>query len=118
MTNRNENKGFDIVGLIARLLMSMLVIALTNILTPGMSNSGNIGNLALIAIVIALVDFAISRLFGASRAAKGVTGFLTMAIILYISGMILKGFRVTILGALIGGLIYGLIDAIIPGQRL
>lgn len=118
MTDRNKNEGSGLVGLVVRLIMSMLVIALTNILTPGMSTSGGFLNLALIAIIIAIVDFIISKLLSASKAAKGITGFLVMALVLYISGMVLKGFKVTILGALIGGLVYGIVDAIIPGKRL
>lgn len=114
----NENKGLDIGGLIMRLILSMIVVALTNILVPGMSNKGGILNLAIIAVVIALIQHILARFLGLSRGAKGITGFIIMAAVLYVAGMIVSGFDVSILGALIGGLVYGLIDSLIPGEKL
>lgn len=114
----NNKKQTGIMDFILRLVVSMIVIAITNILVPGMSNKGGIGNLALIAIVIAVIDYLLARLLGLSKAASGLTGFLVMALVLYLSGMVLDNFNVSILGALIGGLVYGIVDAIIPGDRL
>lgn len=114
--NKKEQTG--IIGFIARLVVSMIVIAITNILVPGMSNQGGLGNLALIAIVIAVIDYLLARFLGLSKAASGLTGFLVMALVLYLSGKVLDNFSVSVLGALIGGLVYGVVDSIIPGDRL
>lgn len=114
----NNKKQTGIMGFILRLVVSMIVIAITNILVPGMSNKGGIVNLALIAIVIAVIDYLLARLLGLSKAASGLTGFLVMALILYLSGKVLDNFSVSVLGALIGGLVYGIVDSIIPGDRL
>lgn len=114
----NNKKQTGIIGFILRLVVSMIVIAITNILVPGMSNKGGIVNLALIAIVIAVIDYLLARLLGLSKAASGLTGFLVMALILYLSGKVLDNFSVSVLGALIGGLVYGIVDSIIPGDRL
>lgn len=114
----NNKKQTGIMGFILRVVVSMIVIAITNILVPGMSNKGGIVNLALIAIVIAVIDYLLARLLGLSKAASGLTGFLVMALILYLSGKVLDNFSVSILGALIGGLVYGIVDSIIPGDRL
>lgn len=114
----NNKKQTGIMGFILRVVVSMIVIAITNILVPGMSNKGGIVNLALIAIVIAVIDYLLARLLGLSKAASGLTGFLVMALILYLSGKVLDNFSVSVLGALIGGLVYGIVDSIIPGDRL
>lgn len=114
----NKNNGFNIVGLIMRLILSMIVVGLTNIIVPGMSNKGGFWNLAIIAIVIALIQHFISILTGKSKAANGVSGFITMALVLYLAGKFVSGFQVSILGALIGGLVYGLVDSLIPGEKL
>lgn len=111
-------KNFSLFGFIVRLLGSMLVIAITNILTPWMSNDGGFLNLALIAIVIAIVSQVFSSVFGLSKAGRGLSDFLVMALILYISGLLLNKFNVTLLGALIGGLIYGLVEALFPVKKL
>lgn len=114
----NNNNGFNVVGFIMRLILSMIVVALTNILVPGMSNKGGILNLAIIAIVIAVIQHIISMLMGGSKAANGISGFIIMALVLYLAGKFVNGFEVSILGALIGGLVYGVIDALIPGEKL
>lgn len=111
-------KNFDLFGFIVRLLGSMLVLAITNALTPWMSNDGGFLNLALIAIVIALVSQVFASVFGLSKAGSGLSGFLVMALVLYVSGLLLNTFSITILGALIGGLIYGLVEALIPVKKL
>lgn len=114
----NNNKKSGILGFVFRLVASMIVIAITNIIVPGMSNKGGIGNLALIAIVIAVIDYLLVKLLNLSKGASGLTGFLVMALILYLSGKVIDSYHVSVLGALIGGVVYGLVYAIIPGDKL
>lgn len=114
----NTNNKINIGGLIARLLVSMIVVGLTNFLVPGMSNKGGLGNLALIAIAIAVIEHLLATFLGLSKAGRGASGFLVMALILYLSGQIISGYKVTIIGALIGGIVYGLVSSIIPGEKL
>lgn len=114
----NKNEQTRIKGFILRLVVSMIVIAITNILVPGMSNQGGLLNLALIAIVIAVIDYLLARFLRLSKSVSGLTGFLVMALVLYLSGKVLTNFSVSVLGALIGGLVYGVVDSIIPGDRL
>lgn len=114
----NNNKNAGLFGFLARLILSMVVVGLTNVIVPGMSNKGGLVNLALISLVIAVVDFLLARTLGLSRASKGFSGFLATAIILYVSGMLLGNYDVSVVGALIGGIVYGLIDSLIPGEKL
>jgi len=117
MNNRNNNN-IDIMGLIVRLIVSMVVVGLTNVLVPGMSNKGGLLNLALIAIAIAVIQHLLASFLGLSKAGRGTSGFLVMALVLYLSGMLISGYQVSILGALIGGIVYGLISSVIPGDKL
>lgn len=112
------NNKFNIIGLISRLLVSMIVVGLTNILVPGMSNKGGFGNLILISIAIAVIEHLLATFVGLSKSARGASGFLVMALILYLSGQIIDGYKVTVLGALIGGVVYGLVESFIPGEKL
>ena len=96
----------------------MVVVGLTNVLVPGMKNTGGLGNLALIAIVIAVIEHLLSTYVGLSKAGRGASGFLVMALILYLSGRLIDGYTVTVVGALIGGIVYGIVSAIVPGEKL
>ena len=114
----NKNNNIDIMGLIVRLIVSMVVVGLTNVLVPGMSNRGGLLNLAIIAIVIAVIQHLLASFLGLSKSGKGASGFLVMALVLYLSGMFISGYDVSILGALIGGIVYGLVSSVIPGDKL
>lgn len=116
--NNNNNSGLNLGGLILRLILSMVVVGLTNVLVPGMSNKGGLLNLAIIAVVIAVLQHLLSMLFGSSKAASGISGFIIMALVLYLAGKFIDGFEVSVLGALIGGLVYGIVDSFIPGAKL
>lgn len=37
---------------------------------------------------------------------------------LFITGKLVSGFTVSVLGAIIGGIIFGGVDALIPGEKL
>ncbi len=114
MTLQNDN----ILGLLKRLVLSMLIIGITNVIVPGMSNRGGLVNLALIAIVVAVLQHFLSNLFGSTKGANISTGFLVMAISLYLAGKFLNNYDVSILGAILGGIVYGFIDSIIHGDKL
>lgn len=105
-------------NLISRLIVSMIVIALTNMLTPGVTNVKGLLNLALISIAIAAIQHILSGALGLSKTHKGCSGFLVMALIIYLAGQIVPGYKVSVIGAIIGGLVFGMVDAIIPGKRL
>ncbi|MDY0255904.1 MAG: phage holin family protein [Gudongella oleilytica] len=43
--------------------------------------------------------------------------FLLTAVILYLTRYIVDGFSISIMGALLGALVLGIVDLIIPGNR-
>ena len=110
---------FNITHFIVRLVVGAIVLAVTAALTPGFSISG-FWPLLLGALVLAVLDYMAFRFLGikASPFSRGVTGFVMAAVIIYLTKYLVPGFNVTIWGALLGALIYGIVDAIIPGKTM
>ncbi|RCX18927.1 uncharacterized membrane protein YvlD (DUF360 family) [Anaerobacterium chartisolvens] len=108
-----------IVHFIIRLVVGAVVLAITAALTPGFSISG-IWPLIVGAIILAALDYLASRFLGinASPFGKGLTGFIMAAVIIYVTQFFIAGFSVSIWGALLGALIYGIVDAVIPGRSM
>ncbi len=116
--NRNVDKDFSIGEMLLRVLITSIVVAIAAYFTPGFTIDG-IWSLLLAAVVIGVLDYLIQRFTGidASPFGRGVTGFLVAAIILYVTKFIVHGFNISIWGAIIGALVIGIIDAIIPGRE-
>ena len=117
---RNDNRTQQAdswVGLILRLILSAIVIAIAAFLTPGFSIN-SIWAVLLAAVVISVVDYLIQRMtdFQASPFGRGFSGFIVSAIVLYGTQFLVPTMRVSIWGALIGALVIGIIDIIIPGK--
>lgn len=117
---RNDNRTQQAdswVGLILRLILSAIVIAIAAFLTPGFSIN-SIWAVLLAAIIISVVDYLIQRMtdFQASPFGRGFSGFIISAIVLYGTQFLVPTMRVSIWGALIGALVIGIIDVIIPGK--
>ncbi|MCR1897536.1 phage holin family protein [Irregularibacter muris] len=108
----------NIGKLIIRIIVSAVAIGIATFLTPGMTNRGGIWSLLLAAIVIGILDWGIAKLIkvDASPFGRGIVGFLVAALILYLTGRIVQGFNVSILGAIVGALILGVVDALLPGE--
>ena len=49
---------------------------------------------------------------------RGIAGFLVAAIILYVTKFIVPGFNISLWGAIIGALVIGVVDAIMPGRAI
>ena len=48
---------------------------------------------------------------------KGFVGFVLAAVTLYATQFFVSGYSISIMAAIIGALIYGVIDYIIPGEQ-
>ena len=110
---------FSIGELLLRVLITSIVVAIAAYFTPGFSIDG-IWSLLLSAVVIGILDYLVQRFTGisASPFGRGFSGFLVAAIILYVTKFIVPGFHISIWGALIGALVIGIVDAIIPGKAM
>lgn len=110
--NRN---GF--LSIIIRIIVNAVVLMIVSYLTPGFSVA-NFWTALLAAVVIAVLDYFIQRIFkiDASPFGRGIAGFLVAALIIYLTQFIVAGVSVSMWGAVIGALIIGLIDLIVPGR--
>lgn len=114
-----ESGHFSITHFIIRLVVSMVVLGITAWLTPGFAISG-LWSLFLAALVLSLFDYLVQKVFkaDASPFGRGISGFILAAVIIYAVKFIVPGYSVTLIGALLGALVYGIVDMIIPGRAM
>lgn len=79
---------------------------------------GTLRSFLIAAVVISLLDFLVESVMktDASPFGKGLKGFLLSAVILYVAQFLVPGMSVSIIGALIGALAIGILDAIFPSR--
>lgn len=118
-TRDSRTEDWSIGELIIRLIVTAIVVGIAAFLTPGFSID-NLWSLIMAAIVIAVLDYLIQKFTGvdASPFGRGITGFIVSAIILYVTKFIVPGFNISVWGAIIGALVIGIIDVIIPGRAM
>lgn len=112
-------KSGGIFALLIQILVSAIVIGIAAFFTPGFSIAGGFGTLFIAAIVVGVLSWAAVRFLGvkASPFGAGLTGFLVSAAVLYLTRYIVDGFNISVIGALLGALVLGIVDFIIPGKR-
>ena len=123
MSNNNQNvqssNGTSTVWqIVGRLITAAVVLAITAFFTPGFQIS-NIWSLAIAAIVLTIMDYLIAKFTGiqASPFGKGFVGFVVSVIILYVTQYFVAGYSISWMAAIIGALIYGVVDYFIPGNQ-
>lgn len=104
--------------IILRLVASAIILAITAFFTPGFTIN-NIWSLALAAIVLTAMDYLIVKFTGlhASAFGKGFVGFVLAAITLYVTQYFVAGYSISWIAAIIGAVIYGIVDYFIPGNQ-
>ena len=118
-TQSNTNTGTSTIWqIVGRLVASAIVLAITAFFTPGFHIS-NIWTLAIAAVVLTIMDYLIVKFTGlhASPFGKGFVGFALAAVILYVTQFFVAGYTISWMAAIIGALIYGVIDYFIPGNQ-
>ena len=113
-----QDTGSTVWQVIGRLITAAVVLAITAFFTPGFTIS-NVWTLAIAAIVLTILDYLIARFTGiqASPFGKGFIGFALAAIILYVTQFFVAGYSISWMAAIIGALIYGVVDYFIPGTQ-
>lgn len=111
---RHTGTGF--IGFVIRFVVAAIVLWVTSYLITGFNISGGVVSLLIAALVISAADFLVEKLFkiDASPFGNGIKGFLVSVVILYFAQYFVPGMSVTLMGAIIGALVIGLIDAILP----
>ena len=114
-TTSGTSTAWQIIG---RMIAAAVVLAITAFFTPGFTIN-NIWSLVIAAIVLTILDYLIVKLTNlhASPFGKGFVGFILSAVILYVTQFFVAGYSISWLSAIIGALIYGIIDYIMPGEH-
>jgi len=112
-----------VIGLIVgqifgRLVAAAIILGVTAFFTPGFTIN-NFWSLALAAIVLTVMDYLIVKFTGLQAMAfgKGFVGFVLAVVILYATQFFVAGYSISWMSAIIGALIYGVIDYILPGEQ-
>ena len=115
---RSTTADWTVAGIVIRLIASAVVLAITAFLVPEFSISG-IGPLVIAAIVLTVMDYLFVKLLGieASPFGRGIVGFVSAAIILYLTQFFVTGYSITVLSAIIGAIVYGIVTYLIPGNE-
>lgn len=106
-----------LLSLLLRVVINAIVLLVVSYFVPGFFVSG-IWAAVIAAVVIGLLDYFIEAIFklDASPFGRGITGFIIAAIILYVTQFFVPGVAVSFWGAIIGALLIGLFNLIIPGR--
>lgn len=114
-TQSSSNTTWQIIG---RFIAAAVVLAITAFFTPGFHIS-NIWALAIATIVLTLIDYLIARFTGidATPFGKGFVGFIVSAVVLYITQYFVAGYTISWMAAIIGAVVYGVVDYFLPGKQ-
>ena len=114
----NESSGTStVLQIVGRLIAAAVVLAVTAFFTPGFTIN-NIWTLAIATLVLAVLDYLLTKftVLNASPFGKGFVGFALAAITLYVTQFFVAGYSISWMAAIIGALIYGVVDYFIPGN--
>ena len=114
-TSNGSSTVWQIVG---RMIGAAVVLAITAFFTPGFTIN-SIWALAVATVVLAIMDYLIVKFTGinASPFGKGFVGFVLAAITLYVTQYFVVGYSISWIAAIIGAVIYGIVDYLIPGNQ-
>ncbi len=117
-TQTSSNSKSTVWQIIGRLVTAGVVLAITAFFTPGFQING-FWALAAAAIVLTVIDYLITRFTGlhASSFGKGFVGFVLSAVVLYVTQYFVAGYTVSWMAAIIGALVYGVVDYFLPGEQ-
>jgi len=117
-TTESRNSTNTIGQMIWRFVAATVVLAITAFFTPGFSIN-NFWSLILAAIVLTLIDYLIVKFTGlqATPFGKGFVGFILAAVVLYVTQYFVAGYSISWMAAIIGAIIYGIVDYFIPGEQ-
>ena len=115
---RSSSRPNTFTQVILRFITSAVILAITAFFTPGFTIN-NIWTLIIAAVVLTVIDYLVTKFTGlhASPFGKGFVGFALAAITLYVTQFFVAGYSISWIAAIIGALIYGVIDYFLPGNQ-
>ena len=104
--------------MVGRFIVAAIILGITAFFTPGFSIN-NIWSLAISALVLTVMDYLIIKFTGLHAMAfgKGFVGFVLAVVVLYATQFFVSGYSISWMAAIVGALIYGIIDYIMPGEQ-
>jgi len=113
---QRRSTGTGVIGFIIRFVVAAIVLMVTAYFVPDFRMRGGFSTAIIAALVIAAADFLIEKLFkfDASPLGRGISGFLVSAAVIYFTQYLVQGMEVSLLGAVIGALVIGLVDTVLP----
>ncbi len=116
--SQSQSGASTVWQIVGRLVTAAIVLAITAFFTPGFQIS-NIWALAAAAIVLTVIDYLIVKFTGlhASPFGKGFVGFVLSAVVLYVTQYFVAGYTISWMAAIIGAIIYGVVDYFLPGEQ-
>ena len=116
--NGTRSKTSTVWQIVGRLVAAAIVLAITAFFTPGFTIN-NIWSLIIAAVVLSVIDYLLVKFTGlhASPFGKGFVGFALAAITLYVTQFFVAGYSISWIAAIIGALIYGVVDYFLPGNQ-
>ncbi|MBQ3408420.1 MAG: phage holin family protein [Clostridia bacterium] len=113
-----RNSSNTVWQIIGRMITAGIILAITAFFTPGFQIS-NFWALAVATLVLSVMDFLIAKFTGlkASPFGKGFVGFVLSAVVLYVTQFFVAGYVISWMAAIIGALIYGVVDYFLPGDE-
>lgn len=117
MDDLNTERRPGILSLIIRIVVNAIVLLVVSYFVPGFFISG-FWTAIIAAVIIGILDYLVAAIFkmDASPFGRGISGFIIAAVILYLTQLFVPGVAVSFWGAIIGALVIGLFDLIIPGR--
>ncbi|MBS3943265.1 MAG: phage holin family protein [Dethiobacter sp.] len=105
------------LGLIVRFVVSAIVLMLVSWLLPGFATLTFVQAL-IAAVVVALLGFVVEALFGkrVSPQNRGLVGFITAAVVIYMAQFIVPGMNVSFIGAALAAVVIGIVDLFVPTE--
>lgn len=100
---------------VVRFIVAAIVILFVGWIVPRFT-VGGFWSALFLALIIALLGWVVESFFGrrVSPFGKGIVGFLTSALIIWVSQFFVSGVHVTLFGALLAALAIGIIDLFLP----
>ncbi len=117
-TQTRSNTKSTVWQIVGRLVTAGIVLAITAFFTPGFQIN-SFWALAAAAVVLTVIDYLITKFTGlhASSFGKGFVGFVLSAVVLYVTQYFVAGYTVSWIAAIIGALVYGVVDYFLPGEQ-
>ncbi|MCK9216359.1 MAG: phage holin family protein [Firmicutes bacterium] len=117
-TREDETKrttGNGALRFVFRFIVAAIVLLITSFLVRGFQVKG-FWTALIAALFISGIDYIIELIFNfdASPFGRGLSGFIVSAAIIYFTQFFISNMTVTLWGAIIGALIIGIADALLP----